>query len=77
MPAPNTQLKGTTSFTIPVSPAFATWFDSADGQANGSTFGLTVPFTLSGNTSVINSVTVTLTNSIGISTPETGTVTTQ
>lgn len=75
MPAPGTQLKGNTSFQVPVGPAFASWFNSTDGQAAGSTFGLTVPFTISGDRNVINAVTVTLTNSIGTSTPETGTIT--
>ncbi len=72
--APGTQIAGNASFTIPVSSAFSTWFNSTEGQANGSVFGMTVPFTLSGSTSVIQKVVVTLKNTIGFSTPESGTV---
>jgi hypothetical protein len=74
MPAPGTRIKGTNTFTVPVSSAFASWFNSTDGQGLGSAFGLSIPFTLSGDVKVIDSVTVALTNSVGTSTAETGTV---
>jgi hypothetical protein len=75
MPAPGTRLNGTTSFTIPVSSAFATWFNSTEAQTQqGGNFGVSIPFTLSGDSKAINSVTVTLTNSIGPSIAESGTV---
>ncbi|MBV9760184.1 MAG: IPT/TIG domain-containing protein [Acidobacteriaceae bacterium] len=61
---------GTTTFAVPVGPVFTTWFDSTSGQQNGSMFLLTVPFTISGPTSVLGSVSVTLTNSVGTSAAE-------
>lgn len=65
--AGGTAFTGTTTFAVPVGPVFTTWFDSAAGQDNGSMFLLTVPFTISGSTSVLGSVSVTLTNSVGAS----------
>jgi len=65
--ASGTAFNGTSTFAVPVGPIFTTWFDSPAGQNNGSMFLLTVPFTISGPTSVIGSVSVTLTNSVGTS----------
>ncbi|HTU43930.1 MAG TPA: IPT/TIG domain-containing protein [Bryobacteraceae bacterium] len=65
--AAGTAFNGTTTFAVPVGPVFTTWFDSTAGQQNGSMFLLTVPFTISGPTSVLGSVSVTLTNSVGTS----------
>lgn len=66
--AAGTAFTGATTFSVPVSSAFSTWFSSSQGQANGSMFQLTVPFTISGPDSVLGSVSVTLTNSVGTST---------
>lgn len=71
--AAGTAFSGTTTFAVPVGPVFTTWFDSALGQDNGSMFLLTVPFTISGPTSVLGSVSVTLTNSVGTSAAESAT----
>jgi hypothetical protein len=68
--APGTQFSGTTSFAVDVSSAFSSWYSSTASQPEGSLFLLTVPFTISGPTSVLGSVSVTLTNSIGTSAPE-------
>jgi len=68
--AAGTAFAGSTTFAVPVGPLFTTWYDSAAGQENGSMFLLTVPFTISGPTSVLGSVSVTLTNSVGTSTSE-------
>lgn len=65
--ATGTTFSGATTFAVPSGPVFTTWFDSTAGQQNGSMFLLTVPFTLSGPTSVLGSVSVTLTNSVGTS----------
>jgi hypothetical protein len=72
--ASGTQLNGTTSFSVPLSSIAPGWFSGATGLQNGSSFQLTVPFTFSGDTSVFgpNSVSVTLTNSVGSSSAVTG-----
>jgi sugar lactone lactonase YvrE len=69
-----TQLSGTTSFSVPLSNIAPGWFSSTSGLQSGGSFHLIVPFTFSGDTSVFgsNSVTVTLTNSVGTSSPGTG-----
>jgi len=69
--ASGTQFTGPATFTVPLSSLFSTWFSSAEGQSNGSMFLLTVPFTISGDTGVLQSVSVTLTNSVGTSVPAT------
>jgi hypothetical protein len=71
--AAGTELLGTTTFSVPVATPFSQWFNSSTGQDNGSLFLLTIPFNLSGNITVVQSVTVTLTNSVGTSTPASGT----
>ncbi len=73
-PVAGVQISGSNTVTLPVSSLLAQWFSSAEGQSNGSLFTLTVPFTLSGGgLNYIQSVTVTLSNSVGTSAPETGT----
>jgi hypothetical protein len=65
--AAGSQFSGTTSFAVDVSTAFSGWYNNASSQPDGSMFLLTVPFTISGPTSVLGSVSVTLTNSVGTS----------
>jgi hypothetical protein len=67
-----TAFSGTTTFSVPVSSEFSAWYQSAQSQSFGSMFKLQVPFTLTGNVNVLQSVSVTLTNSFGTSVPETG-----
>jgi hypothetical protein len=64
----------TTSFTIPVSTAAASWFTSAASTQFGSQFSLPIPFTISGDPNVITSVSVTLSNTQGTSTASTAPV---
>jgi len=68
-----TQLNGT-SFTVSLASTSASWFvaTNTDATANGGAFSLTFPFTFSGDTSALNTVSVTLTNSVGTSTAVTG-----
>jgi hypothetical protein len=70
--AAGTQISGATTFSVDVSSLLTTWFASANSQQYGSEFSLTVPFTFSGSSSAIGSVSVTLTNSVGTSTAVTG-----
>jgi hypothetical protein len=67
-----TQFSGGATFTVPLSSAFSPWYGSAQSQSFGSMFQLQVPFTLTGSTNALQSVSVTLTNSIGTSTPVSG-----
>lgn len=67
-----TQFSGTATFTVPLTAAYTAWYQSAQSQSFGSMFQLQVPFTLSGSANVLQSATVTLTNSIGTSTPVSG-----
>jgi Bacterial Ig-like domain (group 3)/FG-GAP-like repeat len=57
--------------TVPVGTLFAGWFDSTDSIQYGSTFTYTQIFNINGNAANIASVQVTLTNSVGPSTPQT------
>jgi hypothetical protein len=66
--ASGAQLQGT-SFSFPLDGT--SWFSSAQGQDNGGTFWVSLPFTFSGDTSALGSVTVTLSNSVGPSSPAT------
>ena len=62
----------TTDFTAPVSAEFATWFASTGGLQLGSAFLYTQNFAVNdGDASKIASVQVTLTNTVGVSAPET------
>ena len=55
--------------TLDVTNQFAGWFSQADSNAYGSEFQYTQVFNLSEDASVVGTVTVTLTNSAGASTP--------
>ncbi len=61
----------TTDLTVPLTTAFQTWYQSTPSDAFGTTFTYTQPFTVSGDSSDVQSVTVTLTNSQGVSEPST------
>jgi len=67
-----TQLTGPTTFTVDVSSLLSQWYRSSAGQSYGSLFSLRAPFTHSGDSSAIGSVSVTLTNSVGTSAVGTG-----
>jgi hypothetical protein len=56
---------------VPLSTAFATWYQSAPGASFGSQFTLSQPFSLGGNSDAVASVTVTLQNAVGSSQPST------
>ncbi|HWC97775.1 MAG TPA: putative Ig domain-containing protein [Candidatus Sulfopaludibacter sp.] len=64
----------TTTVTIPVDTVFAAWYASAGAAAFGSQFIYTQPFTVSGGAASVASVTVTLVNGDGSSTPVTAAV---
>ncbi|MBV9762733.1 MAG: putative Ig domain-containing protein [Acidobacteriaceae bacterium] len=72
-PASGATILGDTAFTFDVSSLLSSWFASSSGLSYGGAFSLTVPFQLSGPASAIQSVSVTLTNSVGASTAVTGT----
>ena len=57
----------TTQVATPVGTLFTQWYGSSTSAPFGSQFSLTQPFTVTGNTSTVLSVTVTLTNSVGTS----------
>src|SRR5579871_5140611 len=66
--APGRQMTGCSpNCTVNFASEAAAWFASADGIASGGNTSLSVPFTFSGDTSVIATVSVTLTNSAGTS----------
>lgn len=66
--ASGTQLTGNTVFNnVSLSQPAAEWFSSNQSLPTGGSFHLTVPFTYSGNTSALGSVSVTLANSSGSS----------
>ena len=67
-----TGLTGTTSFQVSLTSIASDWFSSTAGLKNGGNFQLTVPFTFSGDTSVLTGVSVTLSNSVGSSSPVAG-----
>jgi hypothetical protein len=67
-PAPGSSLE-TTTVTVPVTAAFNAWFNSAGSQAFGGSFRLTLPLTVTGELSAVESVVVRLTNSVGESQP--------
>jgi hypothetical protein len=71
--APGTQMNGCTpNCTVNFGPEATAWFASPAGISNGGTTSLTVPFAFSGDTNVIGTVSVTLTNSVGTSAPASG-----
>jgi len=55
----------TSDFTVAVQPVFQTWFASTPSQSFGGQFLLTVPFNVSGSTSSLSAVQVTITNAVG------------
>ena len=59
------------NITVPLSTAFATWYESAPGASFGSQFMLSQPFSLGGNSDAVASVTLTLQNAVGTSQPAT------
>lgn len=61
----------TTDLTVDLSTPFTTWYQSAASDAYGTTFLYTQPFTLDSAATNVQSVTVTLTNSVGDSQPGT------
>jgi Asp/Glu/hydantoin racemase len=71
--ASGSQISGTSSFTADVSKLLPTWFSTASNFQYGGAFSLSIPFTISGPASAIGSVSVTLTNSVGTSSPVSGT----
>jgi hypothetical protein len=66
-PTGGARLDGTAGFTVQTTQESAAWFSGTDGLNNGSRFHLRVPFTLSGNSSALGTVSVTLENSAGTS----------
>lgn len=64
----------TTELTIPLTAPSATWFSSDGARAFGSQFTYRQPFTLSGDTAAVSSLSVTLSNSVGASQPVTANV---
>jgi hypothetical protein len=71
--ASGSQISGTSTFNVDVSSLLAGWYSSNSGLTYGGAFSLTIPFTLSGSASAIQSVSVTLTNSVGTSAAVSGT----
>ncbi len=61
----------TSSLPVAVTTLFSTWYTSAAATPYGSQFSFVEPFTVTGDTAGITSVTVTLTNAQGTSTPVT------
>ena len=61
----------TPDVTVPVGPAFTAWYSSAASDQYGSTFTYTQTFTVGGGAASIDSVQVTLTNSVGTSVMQT------
>ena len=70
-PASGAHLNGTEPFSVSLDSVAPAWFSSSSGLQSGGLFHLTVPFTFSGDTSALGSVTVTLSNSVGSSSPVT------
>jgi hypothetical protein len=56
-----------TQISVNVTPQLTQWFAGSASQANGSVFSLQTPFTLTGDATALQSVSVTLKNSIGVS----------
>jgi hypothetical protein len=57
-----------------VAQLFVTWFTDAQSQPYGSQFTFVQAFNVQGDTSAVASVTVTLSNTLGPSTPVTATL---
>ncbi|HEU0123712.1 MAG TPA: putative Ig domain-containing protein, partial [Bryobacteraceae bacterium] len=67
-PVPGTSL-GTTDIPVSVASAFTTWYQSAASNPFGGLFRMTLPFNVAGSLADIDSVVVTVTNSVGVSQP--------
>ena len=65
-PAAGVTLSSNTA-TVPLSPAFTTWYQSSASAQYGSQFSLGIPFTVSSTAAPIASLSITLTNSQGSS----------
>lgn len=65
-PAAGAQLDGT-RFTMALATPSANWFSSTAGRDQGSRFSVQIPFSYSGDTSAVGTVSVTLENSAGTS----------
>jgi hypothetical protein len=64
--ASGTQLTGTTVFNnVSISPIATQWFSNSGSLPTGGSFHLSVPFTYSGNTGALGSVSIVIANSIG------------
>ena len=57
----------TTELTVALTPTFNTYYQGAASAGFGGQFALTIPFTIQGDTTTVNSVTATLTNGTGTS----------
>jgi hypothetical protein len=71
-PSSGSRLDGQTAITVQLATESAAWFASTDGRNNGSRFHLRVPFTLSGASNAVGTVSVTLENSVGASSAVSG-----
>jgi Putative Ig domain len=71
--APGSNLQ-TTTLTVAIDTLFAQYFSSPGAVATGSQFTFAQPFTVTGSSQAVVSVTVTLVNKIGQSTPVTVTL---
>lgn len=56
----------TTNFTVPLTPQFNTYYGNAGNDQFGSTFRLTIPFTVTPDATVITGATVTLVNLLDV-----------
>jgi hypothetical protein len=70
--AAGTQLTGTQPFEIQLGTAAGAWFPTAAGVAAGGAFTVTLPFAFSGDTNVLGTASVTLTNPVGTSAAASG-----
>jgi hypothetical protein len=59
----------TSTVTVPLSSLVGAWYSSTPSDAYGSQFQIVQPFTVQGSTTQVTSVTITLINSVGSSTP--------
>jgi Putative Ig domain len=60
--------------SVPVSSILSTWYSGTAAASFGSQFLITIPIAVTGTVSAIGSVTVTLTNTMGVSAPVNGTL---
>lgn len=71
-PVAGSTLLETTAFTIPVTAAYNAWYSSAASLPFGGGFRFSLPLTVTGDATVIDSVVVRISNSVGESLPVTG-----